>query len=722
MIKKELQQMPKLKATPYMMRLANEDKPTQIKSWGHTHSQYKRLGYTRCCVKNGILKLAIFFTESMRMGGTLPSYEIYFDRDKKQYLTYDCRNEKWLTASFYRLNMPSYSYYSIEKLRFSRETNKTIRRYFNTDKEGIDAISRFQIDILAEKLEQRHKRETDPWDEDLKQTPELPKDWQTWVSKVGIPEHYIFYNYSRKKSGQTGYCTHCGKDVPIKNPKYNKQGHCPCCRVPITYKAIGKCGRVVTDYYIAHLIQRCKDGLMLREFQVRRIHPKGRYSEPDIGYFEIRRIICDKNSNPQRAYYYGCYKQTQYRWIATGLASISKSYFYFSYEGKVYGKTLPHLLKKELKTTGIAEYYHYNGVINPERYLRAVNKYPYLEKLAKVGLTKLFDELTDGIGNYDEIILDESQTSLTKMLHIDSQQLKRMRACNSGKKILRWLQYEKLSGKVIPDKVLEWMCNNDITPKDLKFIRNRMTIEQIYHYIRRQMRDENMYLREILTTWSDYLSMAKSLKMDTSNEKIYRVKNLRLKHNELVAIINEKNKDMAIRIGEILDMYPNVEEVMSEIKPKYEFADENYTIVVPSSVKEILIEGIKLSHCVSNDKYWERISTNESYVLFLRKTKEPDAAYYTLEVEPCGTIRQKRTLGDKQNNDIKKASEFLLKWQAEIKKRMSNEDQQLAKKSKTLRLQEFAQMDRDNILIRTGHLQGHRLVDVLMADLMETAA
>lgn len=115
MIKKELQQMPKLKATPYMMRLATEDKPTIEKSWGHTHFHYKRLGYTRCCVKNGILKLAIFFTEPMRMGGKLPTYEIYFDREKKQYLTYDCRNEKWLTASFYHLNMPSYSYYANEK-------------------------------------------------------------------------------------------------------------------------------------------------------------------------------------------------------------------------------------------------------------------------------------------------------------------------------------------------------------------------------------------------------------------------------------------------------------------------------------------------------------------------------------------------------------------------------------------------------------------------------
>ena len=53
---------------------------------------------------------------------------------------------------------------------------------------------------------------------------------------------------------------------------------------------------------------------------------------------------------------------------------------------------------------------------------------------------------------------------------------------------------------------------------------------------------------------------------------------------------------------------------------------------------------------------------------------------------------------------------------------MSGKDRKLAQKSKVLRLAEFAQMDKDNVLINTGLLQGQRLVDVLMADLMEVAA
>ena len=68
----------------------------------------------------------------------------------------------------------------------------------------------------------------------------------------------------------------------------------------------------------------------------------------------------------------------------------------------------------------------------------------------------------------------------------------------------------------------------------------------------------------------------------------------------------------------------------------------------------------QLSHCVGkSDRYWERIEQQEAYILFLRKTAEIDKPYYTLEVEPNGTIRQKRTYFDRQNDDLKDAEQFL---------------------------------------------------------------
>ena len=131
----------------------------------------------------------------------------------------------------------------------------------------------------------------------------------------------------------------------------------------------------------------------------------------------------------------------------------------------------------------------------------------------------------------------------------------------------------------------------------------------------------------------------------------------------------------------------------------------------------------KLHHCIANsDRYWERIERHESYLLFLRKADEPEQAYYTMEIEPGGTVRQIRTYYDRQNKDIDKARAFLCEWQAEVTKRLTEDDRKKAKKSRVLREQEFIQLRNDQVKIHTGHLAGRLLVEVLTADLMENVA
>ena len=105
--------------------------------------------------------------------------------------------------------------------------------------------------------------------------------------------------------------------------------------------------------------------------------------------------------------------------------------------------------------------------------------------------------------------------------------------------------------------------------------------------------------------------------------------------------------------------------------------------------------------------------------MFLRKAEEPYRPYYTLEVEPDGTIRQKRTVGDRQNKDLEDAVVFLRKWQKELQKRLTREDRRLAQKSSRLRLEEFQELREKKARIWHGHLQGKLLADVLEADLME---
>ena len=126
-----------------------------------------------------------------------------------------------------------------------------------------------------------------------------------------------------------------------------------------------------------------------------------------------------------------------------------------------------------------------------------------------------------------------------------------------------------------------------------------------------------------------------------------------------------------------------------------------------------------MHHCVDKGgNYFERINSRESYILFLRKAVEPEKPYYTLEVEPDGTVRQKRTEFNRQLPDIEKAGTFLKRWQKQLQKKLSKEDLGLAVRSQELRVQELETMRKNKVKINGGDFAGKLLADVLEEDLM----
>ena len=717
MRKNQLLKSKKIAATSRMMQLAWADHPRKMaeRYWGGTrfYEAYQYGLYMRCRVMDGLLKVAFFFPEHMRTGGRMPAYELYVDKEAGSFLTYDRVTSKWLTAKLDMISWPSYIYHS-EKKWISEQGYKLIKDYLGVQRGGYEGLIDYQLQVRAAELKRRHKRETDPWDLDLEQTPALPGDWERWVKKVGITENFIFYQYDRK-GAKTGYCTFCEKEVAVRNPRHNKIGHCLRCRHEVTYKSVGKAGTVVTGRDNMYLIQRCRDGVMVREFQGYRRYCKGDYRNPQCSSWEIRRVLYDSNAKPMHAYYWGDYKHAEFRWIRTEACGPS---WYGDERGRVYGRTLPSLGAKELRRTGLVEALRDNKEIDPEKYLAVLQYVPQLEQLSKAHLPALAAECVSSYYSFSEAFKNPGSGSLLRLLGIDSQQLKRLQKNKAGRRFLKWLQYEKDTGKSLPDEAIAWFCKEDILPDKLRFITDRMRIVQVYNYMRRQMREGSMSSKELLATWSDYLSMACRLKMDTKDAIIYRARKLRQRHDELVELCGQK--DHAVRAGEILGKYPHIEDILQEITDVYGYKGKDYAVIVPSRIEEIMEEGERLHHCVgSSDRYWERIERKESYVLFLRRTSYPHTPYYTLEIEPDGTVRQKRTMYDRQQEDIKDAEKFLLGWQKVVSQRITAKERELAERSRVLRKQEFTQLREDRIVINTGDLRGQLLADVLMADLME---
>lgn len=715
MKKEELRKLRTLNATREMMEKAADNAIDKVakNAYGWKERVYKKYAmFLRCQCLGKYLKIAVFLPKEMQKGIKSPKYEIFINLEGEEFITREWigETEKWRTGK-----IDSLFYYwgdlaKSEKTSWMNQDGKnSIKRKLNVSCGGFEGILEYQKRINEEKIKERRRKETKPWDDDMALMPELPQGFLKWQKKEGIPEHYIFYEY-KKGGAKHGYCSHCEQTVEIRNPRHGKQGVCRRCRARITYKATGKIGSLATDAYKSQIVQEMKGGIVVRTFRGWK-HYRG--MTPDKPYYcitEIRRTLF--RGDKIDTYNYELYKNTEMRWVRDGFSDMLYE------EAIVYGGNMRYLEKTVLKRSGLPNMIRDGRMINSSRYLLQENGNPAIEQLAKIGLTRMAKEMMESL--YKPGLLNEDATQLAKMLKIDTNRLNRLKKMDAGLIHLEWMKKEKEMDTILSDELIDYFGKAGITPRELNFILNRMSYTKIYNYIVRQKamgRDADT-ARQILQTWKDYLDMAEKAGMDTEKEMIYKPKNLKSAHNEAVLLLQEE--DMEKMAAELAKKWPHVNEVCGTLE-KYEMTGKEYSVVAPrNGIIDIVREGTSLHHCVHTCTfYFDRIEARESYLLFLRRTECIDVPYYTLEVEPSGNIRQKRTTGDNQNEDFQDAVKWLKKWQQEIRKRLTKEDEELGRKSNEARIRELKKLREDGNKIWHGKLEGKLLVEVLEEDFME---
>ncbi|MFQ8963448.1 PcfJ domain-containing protein [Sellimonas intestinalis] len=75
-----------------------------------------------------------------------------------------------------------------------------------------------------------------------------------------------------------------------------------------------------------------------------------------------------------------------------------------------------------------------------------------------------------------------------------------------------------------------------------------------------------------------------------------------------------------------------LEEILGEngnIQNAFQIKGKGLLLVVPASAEDIKAEGAALHHCVGT--YVDRVARGETNIFFIRKEKEPDKPYFTME-------------------------------------------------------------------------------------------
>lgn len=338
-----------------------------------------------------------------------------------------------------------------------------------------------------------------------------------------------------------------------------------------------------------------------------------------------------------------------------------------------------------------------------------------IEMLYRGRFHRLLRETSENVGGYTRWsyngMLHPDGNSIESVFGIsDRQKINRIRDKNGGEMMLAWMQASDEEGFKVSDKVLDWLEQVRLWPRSMARMTEYMSLEQSVNYLIRQKKEQypGRTFLSIIGQYEDYISMCKKLKKNMTDEMVYKPRELKRRHDEAVEEIKAREEEL--QAEEYSEKFGEAEQVMQEVRSKFEYTGQVYRILVPQKIVDIVKEGRALHHCAgATDRYFDRIKNHETYICFLRKNEAPDEPFYTIEVEPGGTIRQHRGMFDEEP-DIELVKPFLREWQQVIRKRMKAEDHERAAMSKLKREENIEDLKQKN---------NTRVLAGLMEDFME---
>ena len=720
-----------MNATPEMIQKAKNNKIHEKGKYSWETYTKKFEWFARCQNLGPYIKLAVYEPQTLALGIKTARYEVFIDTKNKDYITRilndDGSEREWRGGMLQNI-LPYNSYYyyprgnAKEILYINAMGTKTLKS-LNKDKslKPMRALDVWQESVLEHKREEKERKETAPWDAEMAKVQPVAKEFIKWLEHKRPEQEFAIYHGGSK----TVYCTKCRKEVKLEHKIIRDTLQvCPSCgrALKIVFGLTHKLPMYDETLY-SQIIEPYEDGIIARTFySYRKIDLRNKKVTLHQAKECLRTIL---TPSKEEQYCWCLYKNRQERWV-----KMADTEYRYYYTPRIYTENMAEI--KELVS-------RYTAVLNVagrmstsiEAFMAAEKEEKAIEPLAKIGMIEMVRTLKYDGGRYyrhTSKYTDQSQTELTKILKIDTARLKRLRAMEepaADVNTLAWMQLEKKENTVFPEEIFEFYTKAGLEPDDINCKPPQMSYLQFGRYLCIQACKHKEYktLSELgrnaldeLRGYRDYMNMAERLKMDTKSSMVYKPKDLKAAHDECVELLQRGRMEETARETE--KRFKGIKKVFPELE-KYEYQADGYIVKAPKSVYDIVKEGTILKHCIHTcDYYFERMLTRESTIMFLRRADAPETPWYTLEIEPGGNIRQKRTTGDTQNKDLEEAIPFLKKYQAQLQKKLTKKDKELAMISDEKRRANYKKAREENKRVWHGKLQGQLLADVLEADFM----
>lgn len=554
-----------------------------------------------------------------------------------------------------------------------------MKRYLKGENPNIwDAIRDFQDEVMENRLNARHKKETDIIDQKMELVPDNPKNLDKWAHDIAMADkRYLIYQAESKKKTTVGYCTHCKKSIEIDiqaiKSKNKKRGMCPSCGSQVTFIPNGYFPKCQRDSKWICLIQKVTVGIVARYFRVSQEFDRGNNYKEKFSIIELCRTFyecADPIEFKIDSYEWDVYKQRgNSRWCP----DQNK---YNCASAVLYTDNLPDALSDSVYQYCALDIYQKKSGCNAIpvwMYMRSYLTKNYLEMFIKCGLINLTNDIVRG--NAYGITTDGKTPA--EILKISNKYISILREINGTTGELRLLQQCE-ADTVLPQatdihEFYKLFGGND---EMLGVINSHISISKFMRYMDKQksklpkqpkqqcchvgMMSARDYTREeriqqeykdLGKDWLDYISWCALLRYDLKDLYVLLPPDFKKAHDRVMkeyqAYKNEQErKQQAVIMKLIKDALKAAEGI-----PAMMMKSKGLMIVLPKSGEEIKEEGRTLHHCVGT--YIERVAKGETMILFVRKESNPLDPYFTLEYREGKVIQCRGKNNCSMNKEVK---------------------------------------------------------------------
>ncbi len=549
-----------------------------------------------------------------------------------------------------------------------KELNKITRHGHKT---GIGWVSDYRDSLASDKARAAAERRKNKTNTFIAEAPEPPEEFNTWVTRDVLSRSVWFYSYDRKSKLQSGKCAVCGKKTKLAGVKDKKLMSCPKCGAEVVCENVASTRHgsfrkisVVFDRHVRY-IQQLGDNDYVSRF-----------------YFADSRYIFDRESGKiVRENSFVELRREYFRAEGNKLAN------YAVYIKNVIWTKLP---PRQMYLCGVGELYPENitdfvqslpiaAVHNVDirplckleisiiSTIKAILKCPMIENLGKMGLYNLAQSFIYGAMTYNGI-----ETSPAKALGVPKPVLKEFAKFDINPEELNMWRERKLSIKSLTDfaRICK-LCRGHY--RDLKTVlKNGVTLTRTANYIEKQCK--KLSAAKMLMYWKDYISAAKQLGMDLTQDKdLLYPPDIKKEHDRCTAlVVIEENKENERALAN-----------RAELLNKLSYKDNKYLIRPLICLEEFLEESGKLNHCVKT--YYKDCCAGTTNILDLRDVASPDKPFFTVNIDNNGKLLQNR--GKNNCSPPLEVRAFVEKWLKSVAKRLRSFSLEPEKKENQVKIQ-----------------------------------